>query len=452
MGKMRPGVSSMGARPWDRGKRGWWVRVYANGAEEKYRVGPSGPEGEEAARKVCEAIDRRNTRGALWSSGSSSRPLPSDETLRGWIEVYGPLRSERTQLTDRGRVEHLAAFFGATDLRDLTDGSVRRFANQLLTTKSGHTVAGCLSTLRRVLNLAVRERLLPANPVPTINDMIKAAKAATATEVDTRAAWTREEWVQIWALAEKHETTLAPALFFAIHTGARRGEIIALRWEDIDFDRKKIHFRRAARLRKGTKVLKNSTMTRHTPMSPELEARLRLHLEERHREQLKGRPAPEWVFPSPRGLYWTERNFTRAWERLRRRFAKKGVRPLKFHCTRHTFITWALEAGKPVKRVSEWVGATAEVIHKHYSHVLNDDDTIDFMGAVPTAPEPHQTAPIKESSSTDEREHSEVIERNGDPGAIRTRDPQLRRLVLYPAELPGHSWRNAWWDILDSNQ
>ncbi len=27
---------------------------------------------------------------------------------------------------------------------------------------------------------------------------------------------------------------------------------------------------------------------------------------------------------------------------------------------------------------------------------------------------------------------------NGDPGAIRTRDPQLRRLVLYPAELPGH--------------
>ena len=29
-------------------------------------------------------------------------------------------------------------------------------------------------------------------------------------------------------------------------------------------------------------------------------------------------------------------------------------------------------------------------------------------------------------------------EESGDPGAIRTRDPQLRRLVLYPAELPGH--------------
>jgi hypothetical protein len=30
-------------------------------------------------------------------------------------------------------------------------------------------------------------------------------------------------------------------------------------------------------------------------------------------------------------------------------------------------------------------------------------------------------------------------ESDGDPGAIRTRDPQLRRLVLYPAELPGHN-------------
>ena len=31
-----------------------------------------------------------------------------------------------------------------------------------------------------------------------------------------------------------------------------------------------------------------------------------------------------------------------------------------------------------------------------------------------------------------------MLDLNGDPGAIRTRDPQLRRLVLYPAELPGH--------------
>ena len=97
-----------------------------------------------------------------------------------------------------------------------------------------------------------------------------------------------------------------------------------------------------------------------------------------------------------------------------------------------------------MKRASEWVGATPEVIHKHYSHVLNDDDPIDFMGAVSTAPEPHQTAPREKQKRVRAR-------KNGDPGAIRTRDPQLRRLVLYPAELPGHSGK-SWWDILDSNQ
>jgi integrase len=129
-------------------------------------------------------------------------------------------------------------------------------------------------------------------------------------------------------------------------------------------------------------------------MSPELEARLRVHLEERHRAQLEGKPDPEWVFPSPRGLYWTERNFTRTWERLRRRFTKKGVRLLKFHCTRHTFITWALEAGKPVKRVSEWVGATPAVIHKHYSHILDATRSISSVRFQPhrsrTKPHPER--------------------------------------------------------------
>ena len=78
----------------------------------------------------------------------------------------------------------------------------------------------------------------------------------------------------------------------------------------------------------------------------------------------------DWVFPSPRGFLWQERNFERAWYRLRRRAKKAGVRPLPFHCTRHTFITWALQAGTPVKRVSEWVGASVSVIEQTYAHVV----------------------------------------------------------------------------------
>jgi integrase len=125
-------------------------------------------------------------------------------------------------------------------------------------------------------------------------------------------------------------------------------------------------------------------------MTPELEARLKQQLEKQRRAQLEGKPLPEWVFPSPRGHFWSERNFSRTWERLRRRFLKLGVRPLKFHCARHTFITWALESGKSAKRISTWVGASEEVIQSNYSHLLPDDDGVDFLGAVFDTEKPHQ--------------------------------------------------------------
>jgi integrase len=100
-------------------------------------------------------------------------------------------------------------------------------------------------------------------------------------------------------------------------------------------------------------------------------------------------PLPEWVFPSPRGRFRCAQNFSRTWERLRRRFLKLGVRPLKFHCARHTFITWALESGKSAKRISTWVGASEEVIQSNYSHLLPDDDGVDFLGAVFGTEKPH---------------------------------------------------------------
>ena len=76
------------------------------------------------------------------------------------------------------------------------------------------------------------------------------------------------------------------------------------------------------------------------------------------------------MFPSPRGHLWHEGNFGRAWRRLRALAATEGVRPLSFHSTRHTFITWALEAGTATKHVSERVGASQVVVETSYSHLI----------------------------------------------------------------------------------
>ncbi|MCH7565971.1 MAG: site-specific integrase, partial [Gemmatimonadetes bacterium] len=271
--------------------------------------------------------------------------------------------------------------------------------------------------------MAVRDGHLERNPVPTLAEVIKACRDRGSDEEGTRDAWTHDEAEMLLQLAWKYEPHFAPALQFALATGARRGEILALRWELVDFLQERVEIRRTVNPSgKDTKKVKTSER-RFTPLEASLSAMLlNLHSSERRSAD------SDWAFPSPRGLLWHERNFERAWYRLRRRAKKAGVRPLPFHCTRHTFITWALEAGTPVKRVSEWVGASVSVIEQTYAHVMPqvapDLSFADMgrkwggLGRIT----PNGVTGEECEVSDDEKEM------NGDPGAIRTRDPQLRRL------------------------
>jgi integrase len=81
-------------------------------------------------------------------------------------------------------------------------------------------------------------------------------------------------------------------------------------------------------------------------------------LAERRAECLsRGWPeVPEFVFCSEVGTHFDERNVGRVWDRIRRRAQKRGVRPLKLHCARHTWTTLALRAGKSVRWVADQLG------------------------------------------------------------------------------------------------
>lgn len=68
---------------------------------------------------------------------------------------------------------------------------------------------------------------------------------SSATEVRTVDSWTRQEAATLLTVSEKIAPTFAPALGFLFYTGARRGELLGLKWIDVDFDRYRIHIRRA---------------------------------------------------------------------------------------------------------------------------------------------------------------------------------------------------------------
>jgi integrase len=157
-------------------------------------------------------------------------------------------------------------------------------------------------------------------------------------------------------LAREHERRFAPALVFAFSTGCRKGEILGLKWIDVDFERRAVSIRRAITMRQLTTP--KSGRGRLVAMTETLAEELFNLLATRRREALaRGWPdVPEWVFPSTAGTSWDETNFATVWARLRRRAQAEGVRPLRFHATRHSWATWALRAGKSVRWVAQQLG------------------------------------------------------------------------------------------------
>ncbi len=97
---------------------------------------------------------------------------------------------------------------------------------------------------------------------------------------------------------------------------------------------------------------------------------------------------PELIFTTKTGGQWEEQNFSRAWRRLRRLCVdgkgKALVRPLAFHCARHTFASWALEAGKSIVWLQHALGhASPDTTLRRYSHwVQQEHEDMSFLKLV----------------------------------------------------------------------
>jgi hypothetical protein len=124
----------------------WTVRVSAGGK----RVERSCASRQDAEALAARIVKRQQGRDEAVAAGS----LAVLDTLHAWQDEHGALRAPRTRKVDVQRIRHLE-YFGQLDLRELTETHLRAFASaKLAEGLSGWTVAGCISILRGVYNLA----------------------------------------------------------------------------------------------------------------------------------------------------------------------------------------------------------------------------------------------------------------------------------------------------------
>ena len=201
----------------------------------------------------------------------------------------------------------------------------------------------------------------------------------------------------------------------------RRGEALGLKWSDIDFEDRSISLRRSI-TQAGISTPKSGKSRRVAMASGLAEAMFDLLTERRKEVMTRGLgEVPEWAFTTKTGNALHPRNAVRSWERVRRLAQKKGVRPLKLHCARHTWATRALEVGRSIRWVADQLGhADPSLTLKVYAHAMRASGT-DLSFAEFGGPKRPYTAPAEGEVVAESRKSA----KNGGPGAIRTRDPSF---------------------------
>jgi integrase len=226
---------------------------------------------------------------------------------------------------------------------------------------SGGNAKKVSEVLSTALQHAVRIGGILVNPAAPV--------AKPRTEQKEIIPFTAEEVRRIRVAASGHR--LGALVLLAITTGARQGELLALRWEDFDWDRGEVHIRRSLAQIKGKFLLKEPKSKRGRRVV-EVPVFVMESLCERRKAALtEGTLSAPAVFSTKTGSYIGKSNFVRQVHKAL--LATAGVSYRKFHTYRHTHVSELLANGEDVMEVARRVGDRPEVILKTYAHWLPRD-------------------------------------------------------------------------------
>ncbi|MEU0086058.1 site-specific integrase [Streptomyces sp. NPDC006274] len=299
-------------------------------------------------------------------------PVPTrsarlSEWLPYWLDnIIKPRRKLSTYDKYEAHVRlYLVPMIGSKRLESLGTADVRRFLVQLENKTTAATAKESHRVLRTALTAACREELVTRN----VASLVEPPRAKSRE----LSPWSLDETLDFLAAARKDP--LYAAFVLAIAMGLRRGEIIGLRWVDVDLDKRVLYVRQQTQRRRG--VLYNDDpkgrRRRAVPLPAMCIAPLRWHRMRQAAAKLRaGKSWDEggYVFATRTGRPVEPRNVYRSFTRVAE---SAGLRVIRLHDARHGCATLLTAAGVAPRVVMEILGhSQISITMDVYTHVVQD--------------------------------------------------------------------------------
>jgi integrase len=354
---------------------GFGIRVTANGARSyvlRYTTRAAGRErtytiGDATVWRTTDAREKaRELRREVEDGGDPLGAIEDERAAPTMLDLIERFRAEhlpRKRPSTRGDYErmlanHIGPHFGQqTKIADVRFEDIDALHRKITSTGSTYAANRCVAVLSKMFNLAVRWRMRPDNPAKGIE---------RNTEFHRRRYLSGDELVALTkALAKHFDKGAADAIRLLLLTGARRGEVLAMRWADVA---------------DGVwSKLPSSTKQKDHHQVPLSAPAQQLLAEIRKRQ----RPRAPFVFPGD-GATGHRVELKRDWAALCK---AAGIEGLRIHDLRHSYASQAISGGASLALVGALLGHSNPITTSRYAHLMRDPlkEATERVGAVITA-------------------------------------------------------------------